>query len=310
MVYNLISVKSVIAKVMSELNIEEGNVRITDMIEWAGSALKKIGGFTSLNNKITGKEGIPLIRIENYQAQLPRDCNSVIQVAYADSVTADQFYPMKYSTGTLEARTWLTKDMDEYTSSSSTVSTALSINELVTFTAELFDESYADALSRLNSDADLQSIIENMVGAYESNNEGYNTTNEYQLEYKIVPGYIKTNIRDGYLMVSYLSIPTDSDGYPMIPDDESFKEAIFWYINMKLTYIDWRAGKITKDVYYDAKNTWNFYVKQAYGKAIMPASLDELESIKNVWVRLIPSMGASNSFYKYIDQEEQIKTFS
>jgi hypothetical protein len=111
-------------------------------------------------------------------------------------------------------------------------------------------------------------------------------------------------------MISYYAIPTDNDGYPMIPDNASFKEAIFWYINMKLSYIDWRSGNGTREFYYDAKNSWNFYVKQAYGNAIMPASLDEMESIKNAWVRLMPNMNAGSNFFQYLDQQEQVKTFS
>src|SRR4030043_444867 len=104
--------------------------------------------------------------------------------------------------------------------------------------------------------------------------------------YIVVGGYIKTNIKDGYLLVSYQAIPTDTDKYPLVPDDESFFEAIYWYINMKLTYPEWKSGRVRDAVYYDAKSSWNYYRKQAYAQAMMP-NIDQLESIKNAWIRLV-----------------------
>ena len=61
-------------------------------------------------------------------------------------------------------------------------------------------------------------------------------------------------------MLSYQAVPVDSDGYPMIPDNESFEEAIYWYINMKLTYPDWKMGRVDA-VYYDTRTFHEFLQK-------------------------------------------------
>ncbi len=310
MVYNLVSVKNVIAKVIADLNLQEENILITDFIQWAGEALSKIGAVTTLTNKVTGKEGIPLLEIENYQARLPMDCHNVQQIAYATSVDSSVFYPMKYATGTFEGSHGLTSDIENTYTGDSNLGVVLDTEELIRLTMALYDITYDEAVVKLNDNPEISSIIENLVGSQATAVIDGGTVNEYQLEYKIVPNYIKTNVKEGYLMVSYNAIPTDCDGYPMIPDNESFMEAIFWYINMKLLYIDWRTGNGTRDMYYDAKGTWNFYVKQAYGNALMPASLDEMESIKNAWIRLLPNMNAGDNFFKYMAQQEQIKTFS
>ena len=45
MIYKLTSVKSVIAKVFTDLDLQEETHRVSDMIEWAGEALEKIGAF-------------------------------------------------------------------------------------------------------------------------------------------------------------------------------------------------------------------------------------------------------------------------
>ena len=51
MVYNLTSVNRVIAKVFTDLQLQEGDHRVSDMIEYAGEALEKIGGFPMFINE-------------------------------------------------------------------------------------------------------------------------------------------------------------------------------------------------------------------------------------------------------------------
>lgn len=52
MIYKLTSVKRVIAKVFTDLDLKEGDHRITDMIEWASEALLKIGAFPQFTTKV------------------------------------------------------------------------------------------------------------------------------------------------------------------------------------------------------------------------------------------------------------------
>ena len=58
---------------------------------------------------------------------------------------------------------------------------------------------------------------------------------------------------------------------------------------MKLLYPEWKLGRIRDEVYYDARRSWNFYCKKAYGNAMMP-NVDQLEAIKNQWLRLVPEI--------------------
>jgi hypothetical protein len=106
-------------------------------------------------------------------------------------------------------------------------------------------------------------------------------------------------------MLSYQAIPTDIDGYPLVPDDSSFTEALYWYIVMKLLYPKWRDGRIRDAVYMDAKMSWNFYSKQAYGNAMMP-NIDQLESLKNQHLKLIPELGQHKEFFSTLGQQEHL----
>jgi hypothetical protein len=133
----------------------------------------------------------------------------------------------------------------------------------------------------------------------------FQTSFTNDLVYTLKPGYITTNQQDGYLMLSYRSIPLDEEGYPYIPDDPGFEDALYWYLTMKLLYPKWVLGKVRDAVYYNARMSWNYYSKQAFGNSMMP-NLDMLESIKNTWTRLIPELGDHNNFYSTTGQAQNI----
>ena len=61
MVSKLISVKQVIAKVMSDLDIKEDSQRMSDYIEWASEAVEKIGSVAQLDGKVSGVDGEPYL---------------------------------------------------------------------------------------------------------------------------------------------------------------------------------------------------------------------------------------------------------
>lgn len=257
MIYNLVSVKRVISKVMTDLDLQEDTHRIKDMVEWSGEALEKIGAFPTLEKVVAGKGGEPLIELSNYQAQLPTGLHTITQVAYSEDDDGP-FYAMRTSTGS-------------------------------------FDYSRGRTIEDTDN-----------PGTYTTEEEKEDTYSyEYDLVYTIVPGYIKTNVREGYLLLSYTRIPTDSDGYPMIPEHISFQEAIYWYITMKLMYPEWKMGRVRDMVYFDARSSWNFYCKQAYGNAMMP-NADQLESMKNAWLKIVPEIDEHSKFFSTTGEEQVI----
>lgn len=252
MVYNNISVKQVITKVLTDNDMQEEVHRIADMLTWCAEAIERIGFFLNLDTKVTGKGGVPLLEVVNYQVQLPIGLHSIIQAAY--SYTANgPYYPMVQGTGSFDSVRGITTTVGN-TSSEDT-----------------------------------------------NNATDFNT----DITYVVTPGYIKTNKKDGYIMLAYSAIPISEDGFPLIPDLASYIDALYWYVTMKLMYPAWREGRIRDAVYYDARRSWNFYCKQAYGEALMPDS-SAMESIKNTWNRLVPDMNANNSFYSTTNQQEII----
>jgi hypothetical protein len=303
MIYKLASIERVIAKVMTDLSLQEGDHRISDMIEWAGEALEKIGAFPSFTNKVTGKDDMPLLEVENYIVKLPADFYNLIQASFSTSQQGP-YYPMRYGTGNFDAGN---PEIKTDTGPLAGESNIASTSDLIILAQMLYDLEYADALAKINAEPDTRSKLTALLNMKTPTLPGVNnpmaTTRD--ITYVITPGYIKMNVESGYIMLAYQAIPTDTKGYPLIPDEPSFFEAIYWYIVMKLYYPQWVAGQIRDAVYYDARRSWNYFNKQAFGNALMP-NTDQLESIKNSWVRLIPEIKEHTSGFSALGQESRV----
>lgn len=115
--------------------------------------------------------------------------------------------------------------------------------------------------------------------------------------YDINDNYITTNTKDGTICMAYIAIPLDDNNFPLIPDEDSYKEAVTKYCIMKMDYISWRTGRISNDIFKHSEREWFWYCAQAKGRASMP-SLDKLELIKRRWVKLIPEINQHFVFFK------------
>lgn len=106
------------------------------------------------------------------------------------------------------------------------------------------------------------------------------------------------------LCISYLGIPVDDEGYPKVPDDVYYDEALSSYVTYKLDYREWRKGNIPDKVLQKSEQDWLFYVNSARGSANMP-SIAQLENLKNTLVRLIPKQDEYNRFFSNNSKQEK-----
>lgn len=298
MIYKNTSIKRVIAKVFTDLNLQESSDehRISDFVEWAGEALEKIGAFPQFVHKVTGKNDIPLVELANYQAVLPYDFHRLVQVAYAPDEDGP-YYDMRSATGSFD------REREDITTSTTDVEEVASTSSIVTLAMTMYDLTYAEALNKINTEPATKSLLSGLLSSANTAQPGGAMSNTTDYVYTINNNYIKTNVESGYLMIAYQAIPTDGDGYPLVPDVQSFLEAIYWYIVVKILYPKWASGQIRDAVYYDARRNWNYYSKQAYGDAMMPDP-DQMESIKNTWIRLVPNLKQHQEFYSTMGEEE------
>lgn len=290
----LVSSKAVLAKIIADLDLKEDEIRITDVREWIGEAMEKIGAVQQLEHKVAN------LKICDYQAKLPCDLYRLNQVAFS----------FENSCGWLPMRK-VTNSFGIYEKCGECDPKMLiQDNALLPLVKNIFNlDNDKDALEILNSDQNIKQTLSALVNQYTvpSNNGrlivGNPATFNTSLQYSTKPGYITVNVPCGWVKVSYHAIPTDEDSMPMIPDIPSYFEAIFWYVAMKMSYPKYLKGQLSQNIYYDMRSSWNFYRKQAYAEAMMP-TVDELETIKNVWHKPYTEFRDHDTFFETTGDEQ------
>lgn len=117
--------------------------------------------------------------------------------------------------------------------------------------------------------------------------------------------YIITNFKEGRVDMQYWAYPLDSEGYPLIPDEEYMIEAVKWYLIYKLDYKKWRQDLISEKVFRDSEQQYLFYIRAASSQAKIP-SIDKMESIKNQMLRLYPKINFHSQGFYYSNVLEQL----
>ena len=130
--------------------------------------------------------------------------------------------------------------------------------------------------------------------------------NNTEFTYKIQNGIIFTSMEKGILEISYESIATDEDGYPLIPDNEKTSLALEYYIMSRYLEPLYLVGKITDKAYEYIQQKRYFYIPSAYTSLQMPG-VDKMESIMNGLNRLIINNSAHQNFFKKYGDKEKIK---
>ena len=102
MITKLVSSKVAIAKVIADLGLQEDEILISDMREWIGEGIEKIGAVQQFEHIVSGVEGAPIIKIHCHQAQLPCNLHKLHQVAYSFNCDGPWF-PMRKATGSFAA---------------------------------------------------------------------------------------------------------------------------------------------------------------------------------------------------------------
>jgi hypothetical protein len=123
--------------------------------------------------------------------------------------------------------------------------------------------------------------------------------------YTVNNNYIFTNFDKGKIMMSYLAIPTDEEGYPLIPADEWWRQAVQYEIAYKIAFKMFVQGNITDKVYQTIEKERDWKVAQAVNKTKTPG-IDEMESFKNQWLRLIPKYNNHSSMFRNMQLPEKM----
>ena len=301
MIYNYTTCESVIAKIMADLDISEKNQRITDIREWIFEAVDKIGAPMQYIQKESGADGIPILKMEDYQVPIPSDLAILNGVAFSLNENGP-YIPLRTNTGTFKEPKHEPKptcNIPQHDPNNKVLE-----NECET---QPVQEEHQPMQYKLPT-SQSQFYTVNGVKYIEKFmlNGGLK-----QPSYFIKPGWIVTNQKQGFIKLAYKSIATDGRGYPLIPDLSSYQEAIYWYVTMKLSFPKFMDGTLggrsrnSTGVYNYIQQSWNFYRKQAYAEAMMPTE-DNMRSIKNEWNKILPEFDSDDTFFEHIGDKQSI----
>lgn len=292
---NLISSNTILAKLIADLDLKEDQIRISDAKEYIMEGILKIGAIQQYEHKTA------ILPVEQHQAQLPCDLYKLGQVAFAfESIGG--WLPMRKTTSSFGVL---------HDKCSDKACMLIQDTALFPLVKNMFNlTTDREALDKLNEDSNLRRTLSVLINQWtvptvNGRYVGDRTMYSCELQYMTKPGYIMTNVPCGFVKIEYYAIYTDDDGMPMIPDLESYKEALFWYIAMKLLYPKYLKGQLHQNQYYDIRRSWNFYRKQAYAEAMLPGP-DEIEAIKNDWTKLYPEFNDHDTFFSTTGDEQNI----
>ena len=298
----MISSASVVAKVIADLDLKEDQIRITDIREWIMEGILKIGAIQQYEHKVA------ILPIECHQVALPCDLYKLGQVAFS-FCDGGGWLPMRKATSSFG----VFHDRE----CSNEPCMLIPDTAMFPLVKNMFNlNTDREALDKLNEDTNLRQTLSILLNQWTvgtvngkfvpgvvDHRDGTMFSNE--LQYTTKPGYINTCMPRGFVKISYYAIYTDEDSMPMIPDLESYKEAIYWYVTMKLMYPKKLKGQISQGDYYDIRNSYNFYRKQAYAEAMMP-TVDDLTTISNIYNKLYPEINDQDTFFSTSGDEQNI----
>lgn len=119
--------------------------------------------------------------------------------------------------------------------------------------------------------------------------------------YAINGASIDVSFDYGWVEIAYDAFTTDEDGFPMVPDDPSFKQAYKYYLLRNAAEPAFYRGDIQQYVYNNIEQQYNWYVGQAGNKLSMP-SMDQMQSWANGLIRIIPATEPFKDGYKNLNK--------
>lgn len=140
--------------------------------------------------------------------------------------------------------------------------------------------------------------------------EDYNKTTgnrvPQELTFKTQGQVLYVSFKTGDVIVSYKSIPTDDEGYPLLIDNSIFLKTLETYIKKEVFNTLFDMGKISVAVLQNTQQQYAWLAGQLQSEFTIP-SQSEMESISRMWCTLIQRTSDFNGGYKNLGNKEFIK---
>lgn len=128
---------------------------------------------------------------------------------------------------------------------------------------------------------------------------------ESSLTYHTNNTFIFTSFEEGNVEMVYRAFPTSPMGLPMVPSEIRVVNAIVTGVGEKIAFRLWAEDRMKEAVYRHIEQESLFYLASATTKARVP-SIDQMESLKNRWMRLIQDPNLHGSSFRYIANKDRL----
>jgi len=275
MIYRLETIDRTISAIVRRLKIGNDEIPYQDFVEYIADAMEHIGSYYQFEEKEVS------IIIEDFKGVLPCDHHKTIRMKRGCEINPSSeggFYGGTLVNHLLK----LGVDFDS-------IPAYERYHILPVAGISKIDNNIIDEVGRLNHN-------ENLINP---------TMNKFTGgDYNENLGRITTAFRYGIIQIQYLAIPIDERGFPMIPDNVSFRDALFWRCVYMLGMGDPEKLKNPqmRDIRY-SEQQWNFYCAQARANANSP-DLAMMERIKNNHHRLLNTIDDEVNDYRSLGKRQ------
>lgn len=110
--------------------------------------------------------------------------------------------------------------------------------------------------------------------------------------YSYIPNGIITHIPSGVVRMHYDKFPVDDEGFPMVPDNQDFQEAIQWWLMRCIILSGTPHPTINFDM---ADKLWVRYCSKAQNAGF--PDIPKMDAFKDNYLRLIPRINMYDDFF-------------
>jgi hypothetical protein len=273
MLYKSCSINEVIARLIRNTRIQDSSY-IADFNEWIPEAM----GF--MRTKFVLKSVYQDVPIVFHKGKLPCDLEQLDAVEYNGRRLPVSNTVKNYRTGHN-----LSNGIDN------------NINDTELFTSIIQstpNQTYYDE-NNLMFSSDIQPTTDNLN--VEEDCEAQPTD-----WYGIESNYITTSFVDGTVRLHYMARPSDENGLPLIPDNEDYKQALYYYVRAMMigAGFDDRAFK-----YEQCMQHFETHARRAINQISYPTP-DQREQLLKTAVRFIPPQNYWENFFRTDNHENQL----
>ena len=275
----MISSYAIIGKLVRDFGEREDE---GTLIEWIGEAIELIGVNESWCQKTTD-----LINLSNFQCRIPIHCRNIIQIVKNNSYSTPELSDNNASINVISVTTDDPVPIDELGRPLTGYDVAwyrpyfdLVYEYQFWYKSPGVRDQSKFGIVQKSGESFFDSQVYKETADYQGSVYQYNLNNP---EYAIIEAakMLRFSFEKGQIFISYLKQITDVNGFPMIPDEQSYAEALVSYIMYRRTKKDYfKHGQGSENRLVTAKDDWLAYCSQAKNYSFMPKSVDDMEKLK------------------------------